>query len=207
LIYSDVWGPAPDSFGRKNYYVSFIVDFSKFTWIYLIKHRSEVFNIFHQFQALVERRFDRKIITLQSDWGGEYERLNSFFKQIGITHHVTYPHAHQQNGAAERKHRHIVEVGLSLLAQASMPLKYWDEAFIAAVYLINRLPTKLLDFSTPLEVLEKIKPDYQSMRIFGCYPNLRPFNARKLEYCSIQCVFLGYSNLHKGFKCLDINSG
>jgi hypothetical protein len=88
-----------------------------------------------------------------------------------------------------------------------MPLKYWDEAFIAAVYLINRLPTKLLDFSTPLEVLEKIKPDYQSMRIFGCYPNLRPFNARKLEYCSIQCVFLGYSNLHKGFKCLDINSG
>jgi histone deacetylase 1/2 len=94
LIFSDVWGPAPDSFGRKNYYVSFIDDFSKFTWIYLIRHRSEVFNIFHQFQALVERRFDRKIITLQSDWGGEYEPLNSFFKQIGITHHVSCPHAH-----------------------------------------------------------------------------------------------------------------
>jgi hypothetical protein len=146
---------------------------------------------------------------LQSDWGGEYEPLNSFFKQIGITHHVSCPHAHQQNGFAERKHRHIVEVGLSLLAQASMPLKYWYEAFIAAVYLINRLPTKLLDFSTPLETLEHIKPDYTSMRIFGCacYPNLRPFNARKLEYRSTQCVFLGYSNIHKGFKCLDINSG
>jgi hypothetical protein len=60
-----------------------------------------------------------------------------------------------------------------------------------------------------LEVLEKIKPDYQSVRIFGCacYPNLHPFNARKLEYRSVQCAFLGYSNLHKGFKCLDINSG
>jgi hypothetical protein len=90
-----------------------------------------------------------------------------------------------------------------------MPLKYWDEAFIAAVYLINRLPTKLLNFSAPLEILEKIKPDYASMRIFGCacYPNLRPFNARKLQYRSIQCTFLGYSNLHKGFKCLDIKSG
>jgi hypothetical protein len=44
--------------------------------------------------------------------------------------------------------------------------KYWDEAFIATIYLINRLHTKLLDFSTPLEVLEKIKPDYGSMRIF-----------------------------------------
>jgi histone deacetylase 1/2 len=48
-----------------------------------------------------------------------------------------------------------MEVGLSLLAYASMPLKYWVEASIAAVYLINCLPTKLLDFSTPLEVLEK----------------------------------------------------
>ena len=100
-------------------------------------------------------------------------------------------------------------MGLSLLAQASMPLKYWDEAFLSAVYLINRLPTKLLDFSTPLEILEKIKPDYASLRIFGCacYPNLHPFNARKLEYCSKQCAFLGYSNLHKGYKCLDISSG
>ena len=75
-------------------------------------------------------------------------------------------------------------------------------------YLINRLPTKLLDFSTPLEVLEKIKPDYASLRIFSCacYLILRPFNARKLEFRSTQCAFLGYSNLHKGFKCLDINS-
>jgi hypothetical protein len=90
-----------------------------------------------------------------------------------------------------------------------MPLKYWDEVFLAAVYLINRLPTKLLDFSTPLEVLEQVQPDYNSMRFFGCacYPNLRPFNARKLEYRSIQCTFLVYSNIHKGFKCPDINFG
>jgi histone deacetylase 1/2 len=116
--------------------------------------------------------------------GGEYEKLNSFFQKAGIIHHVSCPHAHQQNGSAERKHRHIVEVGLALLANASMPLKYWDEAFLAAVYLINRLPTKLLEFSTPLEVLENITPDYASMRIFGCacYPNLRPFNAKKLQY-------------------------
>jgi hypothetical protein len=67
LIYSDVWGPAPYSSGRKNYYVSFINDFSKYTRIYLIRHCSEVFNIFHQFQALVERRFGQKIITFQSD--------------------------------------------------------------------------------------------------------------------------------------------
>jgi hypothetical protein len=79
LIFSYVWGPAIDSFSRKKYYVSFINDYSKFTWIYLLRSKSEVLKYFLEFQRLVERRFDRKIITVQSDWGGEYEKLNSFF--------------------------------------------------------------------------------------------------------------------------------
>jgi histone deacetylase 1/2 len=82
----------------------------------LIKHKSDVFQVFHDFQKLVERKFNKKIITVQSDWGGEYEKLISFFQRIDITHQISCPHAHQQNGSAERKHRHIVEVGLALLA-------------------------------------------------------------------------------------------
>jgi histone deacetylase 1/2 len=94
----------------------------------LLKNKSDVFQKFHDFQHLVERLFDKKIVAMQTDWGGEYQKLNSFFQRIGITHLVSCPHAHQQNGPAERKHRHIIEVGLSLLAYASMPLKFWDEA-------------------------------------------------------------------------------
>jgi histone deacetylase 1/2 len=101
--------------------VSFIDDHTKFTWIYLLRHKSEVFSCFRVFQNLVDRQFGRKILTVQTDWGGEYQTLNSFFKRIGIEHHISCPHAHQQNGSAERKHRHIVEVGLSLLAHAAMP--------------------------------------------------------------------------------------
>jgi hypothetical protein len=78
--------------------------------------------------------------------GGEYHKFNAFFQRIGISHHVSCPYAHQQNGSAERKYCHIVEVSLSLLAHASMPLKYWDESFLAATYLINSLHTKILDF-------------------------------------------------------------
>ena len=59
---------------------------------------------------------------MQIDREGEYQKLNSFFQKVGITHHVFCPYAHQQNGLIERKHRHIVEVGISLLAHASMPL-------------------------------------------------------------------------------------
>jgi histone deacetylase 1/2 len=173
--------------------VSFIDDFSKFTWIY--QKKSDVFDVFHNFMKLVERKFDKKIVTVQTDWGGEYEKLNPFFQKLGITHHVSCPHAHQQNGSAERKHRHIVEVGLALLAHASMPLKFWDEAFLTATYLINLMPSKVIDNITPVERLLETTPDYKSLRVFGCacWPNLRPYNSRKLAFRSKQCVFLGYS--------------
>ena len=67
LIFNDVWGHARDSFGRKKYYVSFIDDYSKFTWIYLLKFKPEVFSVFQEFQKLVKRQFNKKIITVQSD--------------------------------------------------------------------------------------------------------------------------------------------
>jgi hypothetical protein len=145
---------------------------------------------------------------MQSDWGGEYEKLNSFFTRIGITHQVSCPHTHQQNGSAEQKHRRIVEVGLALLAHASVPLKFWEDAFHAAVYLINQTPSRVIQYQTPLERLLHVKPDYSSLRTFGCAccPNLRPYNSKKFQYMSTQCVFLGCSPMHKGFKCLDPKS-
>jgi histone deacetylase 1/2 len=142
LVYSDVWGHTQISVSGHNYYVSFIDAYSRFTWLYLLKRKSDVFDVFIQFQAHVERILHHKIIHLQSDWGGEYRNLNTFFQKQGIVHRVACPHTHQQNGAAERKHRHIVETGLTLLAHASVPFRFWSDAFTTACFLINRLPTR-----------------------------------------------------------------
>ena len=208
LIHSDVWGLAPTSVGRHCYYVS-IDDYSKFTWIYLLRFKSQVFQCFTDFQKLIERQLNKKILTVQTDWGGEYQALQSFFKRIGIGHRVSCPHTHQQNGSAERMHHHIVEMGLSLLAHASAPLKFWDEAFLTAVFIINRLPTPVLNNDSPFFRLFNTQPNYTFLCTFGCacWPNLRPCNTKKLQFRSKQCVFLGYSNLHKGYKCLDPASG
>lgn len=70
LVFSDVWGPAQTSVSGHNYYVSFIDAYSRFTWLYLIKRKSDVFDVFIQFQAHVERLLKHKIIHVQSDWGG-----------------------------------------------------------------------------------------------------------------------------------------
>jgi histone deacetylase 1/2 len=192
LVFSDVWGPAQTSVSGHNYYVSFIDAFSRFTWLYLIKRKSDVFTVFTHFQAHVERLLNHKTIHVQSDWGGEYRNLNTFFQKLGISHHVSCPHTHQQNGAAERKHRHIVETGLTLLAHASVPFRFWSDAFVTACFLINRLPTRLLRMKTPLEVLLHETPDYSFFKVFGCacWPHLRPYNSHKIEYRSKKmCLF------------------
>ena len=78
----------------------------------------------------------------------------------GIIRRNSCPHTHEQNRVMERKHRHIVENGLTLLAKSPMPLKYWDEAFRVAVFLYNGLPTSVLHWKTPLEVLFDSSLDY-----------------------------------------------
>ena len=159
LIYSDVWGPATVSVGGYKYYVSFIDAFSKFTWIYLLHAKSDVEQIFLRFQAHVERLLNAKIKCVQSDWGGEYQRLHKYFQDSGIAHHVSCSYTHQQNSSAERKHRHIVETGLALLAHAAMPVRFWDEAFLTATFLINRLPTRVIDNASPIERLLGATPE------------------------------------------------
>jgi hypothetical protein len=69
LIFFYVWGAAPESVGRYKYHVSFVDDYSKFTWIYLLKFKYEVIQKFQEFQSLVKWMFNRKIIVVQSDWG------------------------------------------------------------------------------------------------------------------------------------------
>jgi histone deacetylase 1/2 len=70
LVFSDVWGPAQTSVSGHKYYVSFIDAYSRFTWLYLLKSKADVFNVFLQFQLHVERLLQHKIIHVQSDWGG-----------------------------------------------------------------------------------------------------------------------------------------
>ena len=126
------------------------------------------------------------------------------FKSIGSSFRHPCPHTHEQNGKVERKHRHVVETGLTLLAQASLHLKYWWHAFTSEVFQINCLPTPVLNNVSPFEAIYKRKPDHSQFRIFGCtyFPCLHPYNRHKLMYRSDKCVFLGYSPSHKGYKCL-----
>ena len=82
LIHSDLWGPSPvKSRNEYLYYVSFVDNFSRFTWIYLLKTKSDVTSVFKQFKVMSENLLGTKIKMLQSDWGGEYQGLVPFLKK------------------------------------------------------------------------------------------------------------------------------
>jgi hypothetical protein len=205
LIHSDIWTSPITSISGCKYHVVFIDDFSRFTWIYPLYNKSEVFDSFVKFKLLVENQFSSKIKQLQSDGGGEYmsNHFQSFLTKHGIIHRKSCPYTSQQNGLAERKLRHILETGLTLLAHCHLSNRYWVDAFITAVHIINRLPTPTLQHLSPFFKLYNREPNYQELRVFGClcYPLLRPYGLHKLEYRSKPCIFLGYH--HASYKCLD----
>ncbi|KAG8479751.1 hypothetical protein CXB51_029621 [Gossypium anomalum] len=206
LVVTDVWGPAHVFSNGFTYYVSFVDMFSRYTWVYFLKSKSEVLPYFLDFHQMVKTQFGQSIKMLQTDWG-EYHVLSKTLSSLGIQHRVTCPYTSEQNSVAKRNHRQIGDMGLSLLAQSAMPLQFWYYAFAHAVYLTNRLPTPILSHVSPYETLHKIQPDYGLLRVFGCacFPNLRPFNQYKLQFWSQQCVFLGVTPNRKGYQCLTLD--
>jgi Integrase core domain/GAG-pre-integrase domain len=106
LIHSDVWGPVPvESFNGFKYFVIFIDNFSKTTWLYLLKNKSEVFSQFVNFCKFVENQYDTKINTFRSDNGTEFVNYNftNFFKEKGILHQTTCVYTPEQNEVSEQK--------------------------------------------------------------------------------------------------------
>lgn len=99
-------------------------------------------------------------------------------------------------------------MGLTLLAQAQLPYKYWDHSFTTSVFLINRLPTTAYTrFTSPYHALYNKLLDYSTLKTFGCacFPSLTPYNQHKMQFRSQECVYLGQSPQHKGHKCLAQN--
>ncbi|OMO83306.1 Integrase, catalytic core [Corchorus capsularis] len=208
LVHSDVWGPSPVATkGGSVYYVSFVDDYSRYCWVYLMRHRSEFFQIYSKFAAMVKTQFSVKIKVFRSDSGGEYTstQFQELLASEGTLFQTSCTETPQQNGIAERKHRHIIETTRSLLLSSSMPSSFWGEAVLTSVYVINRIPSSITSGISPFERLYKAKPNYSELHVFGCVCFvLLPKNERtKLTSRSAMCVFLGYGIEQKGYRCYD----
>jgi len=207
IVHTDLCGPiSPTALKGFKYFIIFIDDFSHFTIIYLLKEKSETFNIFKEYVNYVMNRFNININYLYCDNGGEYTSNNfkTFCSEKGILIHYTIPDNPQQNGIAERMNCTIVEKVRSMLAESKLPKLLWAEAALTATYLINRLPYKD-SIQTPTEIWYSKKPNVENLRVFGCVAYVLNKNMKqKFDEKSNKCVMLGYT--FTGYKLWDIKN-
>ena len=116
-----------------------------------MKNKSEVFEKFKEFKALIENQSEKRIKTLRSDNGGEYtsKEFEAFCKEAVIKRELTTLYNPQQNGVVEIKNRTIMEEVNTMIHDQDLPMHLWDEATRKTVYVQNRLSHNALGFKTP----------------------------------------------------------
>ena len=170
-MHTDVAGPFPvNSLGGSRYYLIFVDDFSRYTTIYFLKRKSDVYSRFVEFYQMCCTWKERPVKFLRSDNGGEFvnKRMNEFCKEKGIQRQLTMPYTPEQNGVSERMNRTIMNKTRSMLKTSGLPQRYWAEACGTAVYLINRTPSTSLENKTPYEVWNNDTPSTDHLRTFVC---------------------------------------
>lgn len=173
----------------------------------MLKTKSELFETFKRFKALVEVRDERKIKTFRMDRGGEFcsrEFLN-YCEENGINRNFTAPYSPQQNGVVERHNRTMIEMARSLLKEMNMPSQFWGEAIRHAIYFLNRLPTRAVSGVTPFEACSGEKPYVGHIHAFGCVAHMRipTVNMKKLDDRSKAVVHLGKEPGTKAYRLYD----
>ena len=148
LVHSDVWGPYPilSSIGFR-YFVTFMDDFSRVTWLYLMKIRSDLFSHFIVFCAQIQTQFHVSVQTLRSDNAKENlsEPFQSFMLQYGIIHQTLCVDTPTQNGVVERNNRHLLKTVQALLFQMNVLKHFGAEAVSTSCFSINRMPSSVLN--------------------------------------------------------------
>ena len=200
LIHYDVWDPFPiTTSGGSRYFVIFVDDFFRYTWICLFKNRSKLYQIYRDITKMIETRFSKPIKVFRSDNAQEYKahEFTSILHQFGTVPHSSCASTSHQNGRAKRKLRHILDVVRATTIAASTPSKFWGEAALTVVYTINRCPS-------PIVMLFGSSPSYDLLRVFGCvcFVLLQDHERNKLQSSRL-CCFLGYGIGQKGYRCYD----
>lgn len=211
LVHSDVLGKIKQPSTRGyQYLLTFIDDFSRYVWVYFLKHKDEVFEKFREFKDTVERELGRKIKCLRTDNGGEYtsNEFNNYLKEFNIRRQLTCAKTPQQNGVAERKNRHLAETCRSLLHAKNVDTRFWAECMKTVVYITNRLPQPRLEFVSPFQKMYNLKPTVNYFRVFGCvcYVFIADEDRSKFDKKAIRCIFVGYDEQKKGWRCCDPNT-
>lgn len=207
LIHTDLCGPMQTMTpSRKRYVLTFIDDHTKFSVVYLLQNKSDVFSKLKQYIQLVQTMFNRRPKIIRSDRGGEYtgNQVMKYLNDNGIQIQYTTAYSPQQNGVAERKNRTLIEMARCMIIESKLDNRFWGEAVMMANYIQNRLPWKSV-LTTPYEGWFGKKPNIQHFKSFGskCYVHIHAEKRQKLDPKAISMILVGYDDKSKAYRCYN----
>ena len=158
-----------------------------------MKHKSETFEKFKEFQSEVENHRNKKIKFLRSDRGGEYlsYEFGVHLKNCGIVSQPPPPGTPQRNGVSERRNCTLLDMVRYMMSLSNLPLSFWGYALETAAFTLNRAPSKSVE-TTPYELWFGKKPKLSFLKVWGCDAYVKKLQPDKLEPKSEKCVFIGY---------------
>ena len=143
LMHGNLCGPVmPVTPGGRRFFLLLVDDATCFMWVSLLMTKLATTDAIKRIQAKAEKTCGRKLRVLHTDNGWEFTATE--FADDGITRPYSAPYSPQQNGIVERRNQTVVGMARALLKQRGMPAKFWGEAVVTAVHLLNRSPTKTL---------------------------------------------------------------
>ena len=140
LLHVDVQGPyAQPTYDSCSFFLTIVDDFTRCTWIFLMKHKSDSVDHLTHFLEYVATQFGRTVKTIRSDNAKELcdGSILNLYKSKGIVHQRSCSDTPQQNGVVECKHKHLLEMARALYFQSNVPLCFWGDCVLCACYLIN----------------------------------------------------------------------
>nr|CCA26157.1 putative polyprotein [Albugo laibachii Nc14] len=185
------------SAGGSRYTLTFIDDYSRLVKVYFLRTKSQVFDYFLEYKAMMERQANRRIKRIRTD--NDTECLNRRFaeerRRNGIIHQTSAPFSPQQNGLAERMKRTLMERARALMEHKNLEKEWWAEAINTAAYIVNRITDSLRPYTTPMEICFKAKPDLSHVRVFGStgFAHIDKSKRSKLDAEAYPCLFLDYA--------------
>lgn len=206
MLHMDLCGPMPvTSRGGSRYIATFLDDYSKLSVVRPIARKSDNATVVQEVLQMLETQSNERVRTVRTDNGTEYVNatLQDYFKSKGILHQTTVPYNPEQNGAAERLNRTIIERVRAMLVEAGLPPELWAEAAVTANYIRLRSPIANKT-KTPWELFFGRKPDVSNLRVFGStgYVHIPKQKRHKLDNVSVRGVMIGYAPQTKGYRIL-----
>jgi hypothetical protein len=208
LLHVDLFGPPSHaSLGGKKYCLVIIDDYSRYTWVYFFKLKSETQENFIDFINMVQRQYNVPVLIIRSDNGIEFKNytLNGFLSDEGIKHQYSAAYTPQQNGVAERKSQTLIDMARTMLAEFKSPYNFWAEAISTTCHASNRLYLHKELIKTPYEILTGNKPNMSYFRVFGCkcFYRIKGVRLSKFDSKALEGIFVGYDLESHTYRIYD----